>query len=326
MRHFTLFIFCILTKTTFCQLLLETKEEDELFKPLITTSAMTSSLNKSRFIKINAGEQSLGFDYYKGPSNGTFVKYSFWNLGVKAKPTEGIAAVFSNGQFSPGVTLSGSVTQVKILDKTKTKPENYFLDWGSLSFNYSVNKYQLYRPDTTFKNQLYSVTFQGFALSGNYNMLLNSKVLVSLKLGYARKNNFNDLDAVEVRDIKTIIDTSTNTTRQASATKTARQGKYSEFDAYPIGISFTKLTYDDPTLGKAYSFGYSFYMNALPSNFDKPKTNVGFILYLAQMNNGISTPIIGLNFQFSDFFDVKKTNNGLIKRFGIGITSNIPIL
>ena len=305
------------------QLLLESKTGDPLFVPLISARDSQNARNVG-LVKLNTSDQSLGFDYFNSPNTIGNPKYKFWSIGFKTKPTEGYSSVFKNGDFSPGISFSGAITQVKIFDKEKTKPENNFLDWGSIYFNYAINKYQLYKSDTAFKNQVFSTNFNGFGFGANYNMLFNSTSLISIKFGYARGNNYDDLTSVEVRDVKRTFDSTSNTNREVITSKTAKQGTYKEFDTYPIGISYTKLTSDDPK-NKGLPFGYSIYFNALPTNNDKPISNAGCILYLAKMKDGISTPTLGLNFQFSDFFDTKGLNNGLFKRFNIGITSAFTI-
>lgn len=85
--------------------------------------------------------------------------------------------------------------------------------------------------------------------------------MLSLKFGYARKNNYEDLIQVEVKEIKNYYDSLSNTSRQVSSTKSVRTGDYSEFDAFPLNISLTKLTSDDPGI-KNYTFGYNLYAGA----------------------------------------------------------------
>ncbi len=320
---FFLIVFLLFVQDITAQLLLENKTGDVQFVPLISITE-TQTQKSSGIIKLNTGDQSIGIDYFNAPNAIGSPKYKFWSFGAKAKPTEGYASVLKNGQFSPGITLSGAITQVKLFDREATKPENNFFDWGALYFNYAINKYQLYKSDTLFKNQVYSTNFNGLGLGINYNILLKSSLLISVKFGYARKNNYNDLNGIEVRDTKIYFDTASNTRRDIITTKTAKQGTFKEFDSYPFSLALTKLTSDDPS-NKGLSFGYSIYLNVSPTNTDKPNTTTGCILYLAKMKEGISTPTLGLNFQFSDFFDVNGINNGLLKRLSVGLTTNFSI-
>jgi len=320
---FFLMVFFLFVQNISAQLLLENKTGDAQFVPLISMTE-TQTQKSSGLIKINTGDQSIGIDYFNAPNATGKPKYKFWSFGAKAKPTEGYASVLKNGQFSPGISLSGALTQVKIFDRETTKPENNFFDWAALYFNYAINKYQLYKSDTTFKNQVYSTNFSGLGLGINYNFLVKSSFLISVKFGYARKNNYDDLTSIEIRDTKYFFDSASNTRRDVITSKTAKQGTFNEFDSYPFSFTFTRLTSDDPTT-KGLSFGYSIYLNGLPTNNHKPNTTAGCILYLAKMKDGISTPSLGLNLQLNDFFDVNKVNNGLLKRLSVGLTTNFSI-
>lgn len=301
---------------SFAQILLQDKQGDPLFLPFIPAG------RASGLIKLNTGDQSIGFDYFKSNQSQSTNRYTIKEIGIKAKPTEGYAAVFSTGQFSPGISMRASLTQVKILDRDATKPENYFLDWGTVYIGYSINKYQLYKFDTLYTSQFSSVRFKGMELGVNYNILFKSEFLLSLKASYSRRNNYNDLTNIEVKEVRTIVDSTSNTTRQVSSTRSGREGNYSEFDTFPISVSLTKLTPDNNP--KNIDIGYSVYLNSLVSR-EKPKTNAGLILFLTQTKKGISTPVIGLDFGVIDPFDVERVNNGMFERLNVSIISNIPL-
>ncbi|MDR6919624.1 hypothetical protein [Chryseobacterium sp. 2987] len=325
MKKINFCLFFLLISLSFMkgQLLIEDKNGDVLFQPMLTVNE-SSSLMSSGLIKLNTGDQSIGFDYYNRTTPFGQPKYKFWTLGVKVKPTEGYAAVFKNGQFSPGINISGSLNQVKIFDREATKPENNFLDWGSIYASYSVNKYQLYKSDTTFKSQLSSKSFSGLSLGLNYNMLIKSSWLISFRAGYSRTNNYNDLTSVEVRDSKIQIDTESSVTREILTTKTAKQGNYKEYDSYPFHVSLSRLTPDNMD-EKSLTFGYSIYVSGKPNNITKPITDAGVMVFVSQMKKDVSITTIGLSFQFNDFFDTQNLNNGLMKRLSIGLTTNFPL-
>ncbi|HLP55077.1 MAG TPA: hypothetical protein VK151_08615 [Fluviicola sp.] len=318
---------------SFGQQLLETKEGDLLFNPIISTNA-ASTTTATGLIKTNITDQSIGGEFfYKLPHTAPLDptksnKFNFITGGIKAKPTEGYGAVFKNGQFSPAANFTFSLNRFKLLDAnldqaTATANDN-FTDWGGIYFGLNVNKYQLYRSDTTFAAQLYSKVFNGGSIGLNYNMLLYSQFLLSAKLGYSRKANFSDLDEVEVKDIKSEYDPVSLTTRTVTTTKTARIGeKYAEFDSYNLTIALTRLTQGGA--GSAIKMGYSAYFDLKSSSIAVTTANVGVILFLAQAKNYISTPLIGFDFQFADVSNNKKSETGLFKRFSLGLTSTIPI-
>lgn len=318
---------------SYTQQLLETREGDPLYSPILSSSGLSISRSTAIF-KVNVVEQSLGGEFYKRLAHTitnprTSNKYWIINAGIKAKPTEGYASVFKNGQFSPGVNFSIATTYFKVFDannsKTLTQRYDDFTDWGGFYLNFNVNKYQLYKSDTTFTNQLYSKTFNGGEIGLNYNMLFRSQYLLSAKIGYARKSNFSDLDETQIEDIKSEYDTISKTTRNIKTTKTARLGsKYAEFDALNLKIAFTRLTQGGA--GSSLSIGYSGYIDIKGSSIARPTANIGVILFLSKLKDYISTPLIGFDFQFVDITDSKKAGNSLFRRFSLGITSVIPIL
>lgn len=316
---FLFILILMIIQTANAQFVLETKNGEALFSPFIALDG--NDLRSTGLLKFNTGDQSIGFDFFKAPKK-IEPKYSFWTLGLKAKPSEGFASVIKSGQFSPSVVVGGAVCQMKIFDRELTKPENRFIDWGALFFNITTSRLPLYKSDTSFKNQIYNKNFSGFSFGVNYNALISSKYLLSFKIGSTRKNNYDDLSSLEISDIKTSFDSTSNTTRNVIRTKVAKQGILKEFDAYPISIAFSKFPKQD-SLG--LSIGYSIYLSTLASNIESPKTDIGCILYLSTNKQGVGTPNLGVNFQFNDFFDVTGLNNGLLKRVSIGLISNFSI-
>lgn len=243
---FTALFFCI--RNAMGQVLLEDKNGDVIVRNQFHVDGNAS------FIKLNTGDQSLGFTYITTNRNFRPSSYRISEFGVKAKPTEGFASVFANSQFSPGVKFSYSLTKVRIFSHDDPPRKAGFFDWGGLEINYDVNKYSLYRADTTFVNQFYSKTFKPLSLFLNYNYFvtqgeLNSKLLISFKGGYSRRSTYDDLKTIEIQDITSITDPATLTTRQVINKRSARAGQYQEFDAYPLSLAFTFLTKTDaPTI------------------------------------------------------------------------------
>lgn len=295
------------------QVLLEDKTGDALF------SNTVSSTSNLALIKLNTGDQSLGLRYILSTALVNPASYKIQEFGIQAKPTEGYAAVIGNGQFSPGVRLSYALTRVTLFSNKAG-----YTDWGSINVGYDINKYSLYKPDTTFSNQFYSQSAKALSLTFNYNALINSIWIVSVKAGYSRRNNYDDLAAIEAKDIKSVTDVASNTERQVIKTRTAHQGSLSSYDAYPLVISVTKATPTDP-IGSANAarlkIGYTVYLKTLASN-NLPKTDAGVLFFLTkQAANGVRSPVFGINVQASDPFDVKNQNNGLDNRISVGFTT-----
>ena len=316
----------IISSTSFTQVLLEDKDGDGIVRNTIPSDDNVS------LIKLNTGEQSIGFNYISSTQLKNLNKYTIREFGVKAKSTEGFASVFSNNQFSPGIKFSYALTAVRIFS---TSTLSKFIDWGGIDLSYDINKYSLFKRDTVFKNQLYSNSFKGLNLYFNYNYLvtagnssINSKLLFSLKFGYSRRNNYDDLNAVTIEDRSIIIDPITSTQRQIITSRTVKAGSLEEFDTYPLIFSITKLTPTDATTSSNANklrLGYTFYIKNLASPSLVPQQDMGIIFFLTKQKNGYRNPVFGLNLQANDPLDNQKLNNGLQKRISIGFTTNFTL-
>lgn len=301
------------------QILLEDLDGDVIVHNQFYGNQKASNIS---LIKLNTGTQALGFDYFTSTVLRDPRKYKIHSYGVKARPTEGYAAVISNGQFSPGISLSYSFTQVSIFSKSTLSP---FIDWGGISVGYDINRYLLYKKDTAFASQFYPQGFKALNLSGYYNVLLNNIWIASLKAGYERSNNYDDLSTVEVKDVTAYTDPTGTVQRQVIKTLTVRQGSYETFDAFPLLLSITKATpTDDPATAAANQlrFGYSVYAKTLLSKY-LPQTNAGVIFFLTKQDkdNGVRSPVFGLNIEANDPFDVQQQDNGLQNRLVVGFTT-----
>ncbi|MGI4729307.1 MAG: hypothetical protein ACRYGB_12100, partial [Janthinobacterium lividum] len=211
-KNYAFIIIFMLIKTASAQVLLEDKDGEKIVN---YSAVLTPDISRLSLIKLNTGDQSLGFSYFISSALHDPAKYAVQEFGLKAAPTAGYAAVFKNGQFSPGIKANYGLTFVNPFNRsTLTKT----VDWLSLDLNYSFDQYSLYQPDAAFSNQVYSKTSHSFRASLSYNLLLSSKFILNLKAGYARQNNYADLSQVEVTNINAT--TNANTTRQATSTTT----------------------------------------------------------------------------------------------------------
>jgi hypothetical protein len=311
----------LLAGKSYEQILLEDKKGDQIANnsPIYTNKAGLSGINVA-LIKLNTGDQSLGFNYITTTKSINPSNYKIHEFGVKAKSTEGFASVFNNWQFSPGLRFDYSLTKVHIF-----KDVTDYIDWGGITLSYDINKYSLYKKDTTFSNQFYSQNFKGLNIAFNYNALVKNSWIVNVKAGYSRSNNYDDLVAIDVQDISSITDPATSTVRQVIRKRSAKEGNFSEFDAYPITIALIKATPTDVS-GAPYAtklrFGYTIYLKNIASNIDIPNTTVGAVFFLTeQAKNGVRSPVFGLNIQAADPFDIHHLNTGLSNRIGVGFTT-----
>lgn len=279
-------------------------------------------------IRLNTGDQSLGFTYFTSTELKNGNEYYIKEFGAKARPTEGFASVFANKQFSPGVKFNYAFTKVRIFSAKTTDP---FLDWGGVEVGYNIDRYSLFKRDTLFANQFFSKSFRGLDILLNYNYLItkgseaiNSRLLLNVKVGYSRRNNYNSLNSVNVDDVTIIVDSVTLIERQIVRTRNSREGDYKEFDAFPLIFSITQLPKTDPDDSpdaKKLRLGYTAYFKNIASN-GIPEQDLGIIFYLAkQIESGVRTPVLGLNIQVEDPFNVEDINTSLQSRISVGFTS-----
>ncbi len=113
-------------KTASAQVLLEDKDGEKIVN---NNAILTPDIGRLSLIKLNTGDESLGFSYFTSSALHDPAKYAVQEFGLKALPTAGYAPVFKNGQFSPGIKANYGFTMVNPFNRsTLTKT----IDWLSL--------------------------------------------------------------------------------------------------------------------------------------------------------------------------------------------------
>lgn len=292
------------------QVLLETQQGDIVtFAP----NAVTSSL----FGVLNANDQSLSVRFLYGLPNpvGVLPK-KYFSFGLKAKPTNGIASLISDGKLSAGANISAAFTKIDLFTCG-----GKYLDFVTINTSYEAFKYDLFKADTLFKSQIYSKRFKGFNLGLSYNLLVKGAHLFVVSMGYSRKNNISSLKLIDITDQTASYDSS-GVNRTLSNKLSARKGTYKEFDRYPIRVSYT---YVPPDGGVGVKPGWSLYLKR-DSSEDKRIMDLGVLLFFTTSKIGSRMPVVGINLQADDFSDVQRRNNGLLNRLSLGLTSVFPII
>lgn len=321
-KIYLLIIIFLLLKTASAQILLEDKDGEKIVN---NNAILRPEISRLSLIKLNTGDQSLGFSYFISSALHDPAKYSVQEFGLKAAPTAGYAAVFKNGQFAPGIKANYGFTLVNPFNRSMMSKT---IDWTSLELNYGLNQYLLYQPNASFNNQIFTRISHTFQANLSYNTLIKSRFILNLKAGYSRRNNYNNLGQVEITDITSTVNAPTATTRQVVETLTAAQGNFLEYNAFPQIISFTRATQTDAE-GSADAaklrVGYTlFAKNEFSSYLDK--TDAGVILFLSRQDkSGIRNPVFGFIIQAVNLFDTQHLDNGLQKRIRVGFTTNFSL-
>lgn len=304
----------------FGQVLLETLDGDEItLNPL--------GINNSNIIgNLNSSEQSLQFKtLFALPNKNGVIPNSFFTIGLKGKPSDGIFTLFSGGNFNPSTNINLSFTKVHLFSN-RDKTESGFTDFFSIKGEYSVNKLTLFKTDTIFKNQINNFNFQGGGLSFNYNALFSGKNLFSFSIGYLSKNNYSKLESVEIRDYNTIIDTVSGTNREYSKVVNGKTGNYKEYESFPMRFAYTYCPSELEEEKDKLKFGFSIYYSSEFGKFT-PSHNFGTLLFLTKQNDksGIRVPVIGLGIHANDLTDNMNKGNTLSKRISFNLTTTFNI-
>jgi hypothetical protein len=235
MKKYYLMILVLSSTFASGQILQRNFEGEPLFSPRY------DAITPNTLINFNTGTQSIALDYLFNTKANNPSKYKIYRLGVSVKPSEGVGPLMTNGQFSPGVKLSGSMTKIPFLAKSLVTKG--FDDWISfnLAFNYEKNK--LFRNDPVFSKQLYDTSFTGISLGTDYTMVFGEEEqdYLNIRLTYNRKSSAGDLTAIDVEDNRSFTDPATGVTRTLSKKQSAREGTYTEFDAWNWQIAYTRL-------------------------------------------------------------------------------------
>ncbi|RRA95542.1 hypothetical protein [Paenimyroides viscosum] len=305
---------------SFGQVFLETLEGDEItLNPIgINNGAILGSLNSS--------EQSLQFkSVFTLPNKNGVLPNQFVTLSVKGKPSDGIATLFSGGNFNPSTAINLAYSKIHLFSD-KDKADAKFIDFFTLKAGYNVNKQTLFKSDTLFKDQINDFTFEGLDLSFNYNALLSGKNLLTVSIGYAQKNNYSKLDKVEIKDFATITDSLSGTSRTYSETINGRMGNYKEYESFPFRIAYTSCPSEFKEDENKMKFGYTLYYSSEFGN-NTPAHNLGALLFLTKQSEktGIRTPVIGLGIQANDISDNLNKGNNLTKRVTFNLTTTFNL-
>jgi hypothetical protein len=231
------YLLALVFSSTFAsgQILQRNFEGEQLFSPRY------DAITPNTLINLNTGTSAVAIDYLFNTKANNPSKYKIYRIGISVKPSEGVGPLMTNGQFSPGVKLSGSMTNIPFLAGSLARKG--FDDWISfnLAFNYEKNK--LFRNDPVFAKQLYDTSFTGISLGTDYTMVfgVQEQDYLNIRLTYNRKSSAGDLTAIDVEDNRSFTDPATGVTRTLSKKQNAREGTYTEFDAWNWQIAYTKL-------------------------------------------------------------------------------------
>ncbi len=301
----------------FGQILLETLDGDEI------TLNPKGIKNNTIIGNLSSSEESLQFrTIFTLPNKKGILPISFFTLGLKGKPSDGIFTLFSDGNFNLSTNINLSYTKVHLFFYQNSKVTDFF----SIKSEYNVNELTLLKPDNIFDNQIDKFNFHGGGVFFNYNVLVSGKDLFAFSIGYSYKNNYSKLKPIEIRDYKITNDTISGISREYGKVINGREGSYKEFESFPVNVSYTYCPSESKEDEDKLKFGFSIYYASEFGKF-KPSHNLGTLLFLTKQNqeSGVRIPIIGIGIQANDITDNANKGNTLTKRISVNLTTTFKI-
>ena len=315
-KFYSLLIGLISPLALFAQALLESADGEELLQnPMgVTGSSLIGNFNVS--------EQSAQFRAtFVLPHQG-ILPDQYLTLGLKGKPTNGIATLFSGGKMDMGTNINLGYTKINIFSGMMS----HFTDYITFKANFNVNKYTIFNPEEKFKDQFQSIHFRGGGVSVNYNNLVAGKNLFTVSAGYLFKNNFLSLPAVEIRDFKSIYNEETKTNREYGTTVNSRTGNFKKYHSIPLHMAYTLTPSEFKDEQEDIKFGFSTYYLAELGNYNSAH-HIGAILFLTKLNfdTGVRIPVIGLGIQVNDVTGKISQQETFRERISLNLTTAFNI-
>lgn len=281
-------------------------------------------------IKANVGDNSIKANLFKlftpskwdNPDNKHSIGLGF---SVKGEAEEGVSSLFSKAKFSPGFS-GGMYLAGMILNKSEGA-----ITFIILSGNVTANHYQIF--DTTLpKSKTYDTTFVGFntAISAFHVFNLHHKkdnLILGGAIEFSKKNNYSDLDKVEIKNYTSSFDSTTNTTQIIYDI---------DDDGYNYGKGVFKstlnlrlrcnLSYIPGALNNRLAFIFYPSLDFKNLNNDNKRTafNLGVGIHFLEKGNPMNS-VAGIYFEFNDINNSKKiTDQTFFKRsFQVGLIAGI---
>lgn len=312
MKKFLLFVFLITPIFSFCQVLIETLEGEEI---VINSGKFPE---KFRIItNINSSAEAIQAKAYFRLDSTEIISKKTLLFGYKIKPSEGIAKLIADGNVSSSMTFNVAYS--------------HYLG-SSCFFNllgaYNIEKSILFDPERDYGKQIDEFNYKGVSLVASYNYLYKGSYLITGSFGYARKNNYSDLTKIEVSEYSFLQNPndSTLTTGYGKVTD-ARIGDYKKYDSYPLKISLTYLPIEDRAKANDILPGGCLYYSCSFSNMT-PNHKIGAVIFITKQDSktGVRAPVLGIGTQLNDLTDNLDTGKTIGKRISVNLSATIAIL
>jgi hypothetical protein len=274
----------------------------------------------------NRGEEDFtcSAHFTKGVSNYVF-NYNGLGLSIKGKTEDGIGSLFSKGQITPKTQLG----LYYIFKSVKIENNLHQYTWVFSPFvNVNFASYQLVPSDSAYAFDKTEANITGFNAGISLfrqGYIRANQIVLGGSYTFSRKNNYNDLDQVELKEYYIKNDTLGGQTQISKVND----------NGYVYGVGTIK-EYNNSNL-KIYAsylpeyFKYRVAFILYPSVdindlYDNPLFNLGFGVHFMQKGNpGLS--VAGVNFEFTDINNAKEKTDPFLKRsFKISISTALNVI
>lgn len=272
------------------------------------------------YITFNSSDKSGSIGYNQIRRDGSLYKKIRANMiyggDLKIGIKNGLGALLNDGSFKPSITLNGNVglytRDLFRLAPVAAAPLKGTIIFGSIylrpSFAYSQYSYidtlvggipKMNKVNKKESGVLLNINVQiNNSKTDAAGLVRNNYIFIGLQSGFARTNNYNDLDEVSINT--TVISAGNVSTTKS---ETGKFGQYKKYDVIPLNFDIGVT----PRMFKHNYFGFNGYFR---SNFLKPKNDckAGIGIYLADEKHP-SSITGGFAWQFNDIFNALQKND-----------------
>jgi hypothetical protein len=264
-------------------------------------------------IEANTQNASVRINFFRRQSTSRI----FFGFQLQGKASNGLGQLFKTGELQPGVKVGFNLGRHSIF---ATEASDNF-DWFSIQFTHEISRMALIQPDSPFGSQLQRRTFQGASISASYNYVLAGAIVLSVSGGYAKVNNYQDLNDAEMAQETQTSDPSGKDSHVITTNRVAgKTGDYKEnHSAVLQGGAFWIVPDTSSRLGV-----YGYQRSTLARDAQNRGTDYGASLLILKRDSPM-VPLGGLIVGLLDAFNSRGSGNPLGRRMVVSITASVPV-
>ena len=285
------------------------KRATELYYVLDGEGMVLLPGNPVSLVNFKSDDVSVRFSYLNR-QGGRRLYYGFDVSGKLA--SDGVLALLQNNQWRPGAKVRFNIGWTNLLTSMMHGGNT---DWLTAQLGYNGNKLTLFSADEDFDSQINKPVFHAPGFHVGYVYAFAGEVLLGIKTGVSKRNNYKKLTEVEVGSVETIMDEASGSVRLVQKDEvTARQGDFVEKYAPDLRLhSFWNPGWVNQRVGFT-AYGSSVFS----SNKAIRTTDVGIGLHLLKQGSP-TVALGGFVVGVKDVFDSDGTGKSVGKRLTVSL-------